>query len=266
MLSLGVPVCHTPDMAHAPQLVAHRGWASTHPENTLESIAAAIDAGLRFVEFDIQLSADEVPILIHDETLDRTAGRPGCVMDMSWADLASVAVGETERLGPQFAGTLVPSLTQARDLIAANSGVTAFVEIKTESLARFGIGPVLDRCMESLDGILQRCVITSFDDRVLEAARDRYGASIAWVLTTWDNDSLDRAATLAPEFLFCNYMKLPVDPLLLPRGSWEWVLYEVVEVELALALHKRGVNYIESMNAGALIQDRRLSGARSNGT
>jgi glycerophosphoryl diester phosphodiesterase len=252
-------------MTCTPQLVAHRGWASVYPENTLESIAAAIDAGLLFVEFDIQLSADEVPVLIHDETLDRTSGRAGCVTDMRWADLKTVTVGETDRLGMQHASVRIPSLAQARDLIAGHPGVTAFVEIKEECLSRSGVGLVLDRCVESLGGILDRCVITSFNDLVLEAARDRFTAAIAWVLSTWDAKSLARAATLAPEFLFCNYRKLPTEPLLLPQGKWEWVLYEVTDVELALALHGRGVNFIESMNAGELMNDSRISGATADG-
>jgi len=253
-------------MASTPQLVAHRGWASIYPENTLESIAAAIDAGLRFVEFDIQLSADEIPVLIHDDTLDRTSGRAGCVLDMSWTDLKTVNVGETERLGMHHAGVRIPSLAQARDLIAGHSGVTAFVEIKEECLSRYGIERVLERCVESLDNILDRCVITSFNDVVLEKARNKYGATTAWVLSTWDAQSLARAATLAPEYLFCNHMKLPVEPLLLPQGGWQWVLYEVTDVELALDLHRRGVNFVESMNAGELIKNSRLSGAITDGT
>jgi glycerophosphoryl diester phosphodiesterase len=186
-------------------------------------------------------------------------------MDMTWADLSRITVGETARLGEEFAEVLLPSLAQARDLIADRAGVTAFVEIKEESLSRFGVGCVLDRCMEALDGIRHRCVITSFDDTVLEMAQGKFDASIAWVLKTWDTDSLARAVTLAPEFLFCNYKKLPDDPMMLPRGEWQWVLYEVGDVELALALHERGVNYIESMNAGELIKDRRISGATADG-
>ncbi|MGI9265753.1 MAG: glycerophosphodiester phosphodiesterase family protein [Gammaproteobacteria bacterium] len=249
-------------MVESPQVVAHRGLASTCPENTLESIAAAITAGIRFVEFDIQLSADEVPVLIHDDQLTRTAARPGCVMDMSWTDLSSVTVGETERLGQQYAGTLLPSLEQARLLIADHPGVTAFVEIKTESLSRFGTDRVLDRCMEALDTLLPHCVITSFDAAVLEIAREKYDAAIAWVLTTWDDDSLAAGAALQPEFLFCNYKKLPPAPLMLPQGEWEWVLYEVIDAALALELHARGAGFIESMDAGDLVKS--LVAARDN--
>ena len=61
-----------------PELIAHRGWAYRYPENTLPAIAGALGAGARYVEFDVQITADGVPVLFHDSTLDRTAGRPGC--------------------------------------------------------------------------------------------------------------------------------------------------------------------------------------------
>ena len=56
------------------ELVAHRGYAARYPENTRESLAAAVRAGARFLEFDVQLSADGVPVLLHDVTL---SARPG---------------------------------------------------------------------------------------------------------------------------------------------------------------------------------------------
>ena len=52
-----------------PELVAHRGYALHYPENTLIGIEAAIRAGARYVEVDVQLSADKVPVLFHDRTL-----------------------------------------------------------------------------------------------------------------------------------------------------------------------------------------------------
>jgi len=50
-------------------LVAHRGWQRRYPENTLPAIKGALDAGARYIEVDVQLSADGVPVLFHDRTL-----------------------------------------------------------------------------------------------------------------------------------------------------------------------------------------------------
>ncbi len=259
-------VCQTRGMTRLPEVVAHRGWATRYPENTLESLAAAIAAGVHHVEFDIQLSADLVPMLIHDETLDRTAGVAGCVMDIEYSELRQIGVGEVTRLGPEFETVLMPSLADARDLLLKYQDVTVFAEIKIESLERFGREPVLDACVAALDGLPGQVVITSFDPEVLEMARRRHGLSIAWVLDLWQADRLDNANRLGPEYLFCNYRKLPETPRLLPQGPWRWVLYEVTEVELAFELRERGVEFVESMRAGELIRELRLAGGAKDGT
>ncbi|HEY9197768.1 MAG TPA: glycerophosphodiester phosphodiesterase family protein, partial [Gammaproteobacteria bacterium] len=49
-----------------PILIAHRGYAARHPENTLSALQAAVAAGARWLEFDVQLSADHEPVLLHD--------------------------------------------------------------------------------------------------------------------------------------------------------------------------------------------------------
>ena len=64
-------------------LLAHRGWASRYPENSRAGIEAALQAGVRSVEIDIQLSGDSVPMVIHDATLERTAGVDRRVSDLN---------------------------------------------------------------------------------------------------------------------------------------------------------------------------------------
>ena len=62
-------------------LIAHRGYPAYYPENTLVGLEAALKAGADFLEFDVQLSADRVPLLLHDENLKRTTGFNGLVTD-----------------------------------------------------------------------------------------------------------------------------------------------------------------------------------------
>jgi glycerophosphoryl diester phosphodiesterase len=76
----------------------HRGLGPTRasgsfPENTIESIEAAIEAGATMVEFDVQLSADDVPVLMHDDTLDRTTTGRGCVSASTLAELRMLDAG-----------------------------------------------------------------------------------------------------------------------------------------------------------------------------
>ena len=64
-----------------PKLIGHRGVKDLCPENTLESIAMALELGLTFVEIDVKISKDKLPILLHDDTLDRTTNGSGLVID-----------------------------------------------------------------------------------------------------------------------------------------------------------------------------------------
>jgi glycerophosphoryl diester phosphodiesterase len=240
-----------------PQMVAHRGWAARYPENSLEALEAALEAGARFVEFDVQLSADSVPVLLHDSTLDRTAAMPGCVHDMGWDQLADVRVGETSRLGEAFAQTRLPSLAQACRLLERWPDRRAFVEIKTESLQRFGLEKVLDHCLAETGPLADRGIITSYSDDLLSLARAKHGQKIAWVLATWNQDELEHARKLAPEYLFCNVNKLPEEGPL-PPGPWQWAVYEITDPNEALALADRGAALVETMAIGEMLQDPRL--------
>lgn len=240
-----------------PELIAHRGWAHRYPENTLPAIEAALAAGARYIEFDVQLTADNVPVLMHDSMLERTAGRPGCVHDMTWEALQSVGVGEIARLGDRFADVKPPSLCKVIKTITASPSVRAFVEIKTESLQRFGVGRVLDHCLASMAPAAQQCIVTSYSDDLLVAARRQTSLPIAWVLPTWDQGSLERANDLAPEYLFCSLRKLPESGSL-PSGPWDWAVYEIVDPALAMTLAARGVRFVETMQIGEMLADARL--------
>lgn len=110
-----------------PRLIAHRGGARLAPENTLPAFAEAARRGYRGIECDVALSADGVPVLMHDETLERTAGASGRVCDRTLAQLAGLDAGAW--FHPRFAGTRIPTLEQA---IAAwqAAGQQALIELK----------------------------------------------------------------------------------------------------------------------------------------
>lgn len=235
-----------------PDIVAHRGWATRHPENSLAAIESALAAGVRHVEFDVQLSSDGMPVLIHDPTLDRTAGRSGCVMDLPWSELKRVEVRSNEP-GPPRDTAPLPALFQVVALLADYPAATAFVELKTESIERFGGRHCVGRCLETLAPVQPRSVLTSFDERALTTTRELSAMPVAWALARYDEASLARARTLAPEFLFCNHRKLPEDDAPLPSGPWSWVIYEVRTAALARALAARGVAYVETMAVGELM-------------
>ncbi|MBL8494002.1 MAG: glycerophosphodiester phosphodiesterase [Rhodocyclaceae bacterium] len=110
-----------------PRLLAHRGGGTMAPENTLAGLRAAAEHGFRAVEFDVMLSADGVPVLIHDETLERTTNGAGRVSDTPFDNLRRLDAGSW--LDARFAGEPVPAFDKALDACRV-LGLAANVEIK----------------------------------------------------------------------------------------------------------------------------------------
>jgi glycerophosphoryl diester phosphodiesterase len=235
-----------------PDIIAHRGNAIEYPENTLQALESAVALGVRHVEFDVQLTADHVPVVFHDADLTRVANRPDSVHTLPWLQLAEIPVGETSRFGDRFAHTFAPSLAQTVDAIAGWSGVTAFVEIKRASMRHFGREPVLRRVSQVLQPVLDRCVLISFDLAAIKVLRLMTGARIGWVLESYDADSLREATALAPEFLFCNLERVPIGTQQLWPGRWDWAIYEVRDLETARHCHELGARYVETMAVRSL--------------
>jgi len=236
-----------------PDIIAHRGNAAEFPENTLPALESAVELGLKHVEFDVQLTADNVPVVIHDSTLERVGDRPDSVHELSWAELAEIPVGEIKRFGPRFAYTYPPSLAQTVDAIAGWQGVTAFVEIKRASMRKVGRETVLRRVAEIVRPILDRCVFISFDLPSVKILRMMTGARIGWVAQDYSADALREAQSLAPEYLFCNLERIPEPTVQLWPGPWQWAIYEVRAIETAQRCRAMGAAFVESMAVKALL-------------
>ncbi|TLM66826.1 MAG: glycerophosphoryl diester phosphodiesterase [Deltaproteobacteria bacterium] len=97
-------------------LYAHRGASAEAPENTLAAFARALEAGADGVELDVHLSADGVPVVIHDETLERTTDGEGPVD--AWEREYLQALDAGSWFAPHFAGEGVPTLDQVLHLLA----------------------------------------------------------------------------------------------------------------------------------------------------
>lgn len=92
------------------RIAAHRGVASLAPENTMAGIYKAAELGLSWIEIDTQLSADGVPVIIHDKTIDRCSNGKGAVADLHWSELQQLDVGSW--FDTSFANERLPSLRQ----------------------------------------------------------------------------------------------------------------------------------------------------------
>lgn len=153
-----------------PRVVGHRGAAAYAPENTLASFREARARGAAWVEFDVKLTADGVPILMHDDTLARTARVDRPVAATPWREIVGLDAGSW--FGAQFAGEPIPSLEQAiACLLALGLGVN--VEIKPCP------GREAETALATMDTLRRHWppaaptpLISSFKDAALAAARD----------------------------------------------------------------------------------------------
>ena len=98
-----------------PKIIGHRGAAGYAPENTIEAIQTAADMGIKWVELDVKLTKDDVPIIFHDDTLDRTTNGSGPVAQKTWSEICDLEAGSW--FGDSWAGTKIPSLEDALDCI-----------------------------------------------------------------------------------------------------------------------------------------------------
>lgn len=149
-----------------PPPIAHRGDPSQAPENTMPSFRKALQVGARTLETDVQFTSDGVPVLMHDDVVDRTTNGTGPVSALTLDQVRSLDAGSW--YGARFAGTRVPTLYELLDL-AHRHGARVQVELK--------VRPTPDQMAAFLDRIRwlsmgRSVVVNSFDPQtVLDVRR-----------------------------------------------------------------------------------------------
>lgn len=207
-------------------IVAHRGNAAEFRENSIAAIQSAIALGCRFVEFDIQISSDRVPVLMHDGAWFRLKGKDRDSVDISAYGLTSLGFAKLEDVSA---------------LLRDHPEVTAFVEIKAEAIDRFGHEEAVRMVAELVDPA--QAVIISFDLKACEIAR-RLGFRIGAVISDISRETQDRCGLLKPEFTFTDHTLIGGA---VPWRGTTWVAYEVESTSAAEAVRAKGVTLIETM-------------------
>jgi len=233
-------------------LMAHRGYAEAYPENTLAAISAAGDAGIDLIEFDIQLSRDGVPVLMHDNSLKRTANSKLLVTETDSTDLALIEANYADGFGSVHSGNVIPTLEAALTLLEKNCDWTYFIELKRESIDVFGAEYVVEKLLPLIYDYLPRCVLISFEYECLEEVCRRSDVHVGWVLREYSEQSHGQALALDPDYLLINHRRLPRRDVALWEGDWQWVSYEVTDAPHARELRDRGIDIISSMAAPQL--------------
>jgi glycerophosphoryl diester phosphodiesterase len=129
------------------RVLAHRGGGTLAPENTIAAIDVGREFGFRAVEFDVRLSRDGVPVVIHDATLERTTNGAGTVASHTAAQLACLDAGSWR--APRFAGASVPTLESVIGHCRTHD-VWPNIEIKEVEGTEQHVGAVVARAVASL--------------------------------------------------------------------------------------------------------------------
>jgi len=146
-----------------PRIVAHRGGGALAPENTLGAIRLGASMGFKGVEFDVMLAGDGTPVLIHDETVDRTTNGKGSVPGMKFEELARLLIGKDERI-PRYED----AVRLCREL-----GIWANVEIKPAKGHERATGDAVARMTRELwKGAPIMPLLSSFSPDALAAAQE----------------------------------------------------------------------------------------------
>lgn len=140
--------------------IAHRGFRSKYPENTMLAFKKAVEAGCDGIEFDVHLSKDGELVIIHDETLDRTTNGTGLVGEKTLADLKKLNAAVTHPALTDFEP--IPTLREYFEYAATQPNLITNIELKTGVFVYQGIELKVYTLMKEFN-LIDRCIISSFN-------------------------------------------------------------------------------------------------------
>lgn len=184
-----------PLLAFHPPVIAHRGASAVAPENTLAAIRAAREQGASWIELDVKITYDGVPVLMHDETLDRTTSGSGFVAEAAWTEVARLDAGGA--FAGAFKGEAVPHLTEAVNALLFNN-LSLMLEIKP------------------CPGRAKATTMVA----VIELAKVWPEGDVYPVISSFDKESLEIVAQLEPQWPRC----LIIDNW---ESDWQMIAAEV---------------------------------------
>ena len=239
-------------------LIAHRGWQNCYPENTLPAIKAAINAGARHIEIDIQLSRDGVPILLHNRTLDHMANYSGAAHELTLDELQQLNAGEASRFGDRFTHLRLCTLADVVSLITPHPDIHLYVELKRVAIEHHGEARVVENVLQTIEPVATQCTLISFWLPALAIAQQQGFARLGPVLIEWQQLDNHELIALSPSVIFCDSEKIPAN-LNLATLPWPFAIYEIDESETARYWLNRGARWIETFRIGELLSEHSLS-------
>lgn len=223
-----------------PLVIGHRGAAAQAPENTLAGLRLAKALGAAQVEFDVRLTGDGEPVLMHDARIERTTDGHGAVAELSFAEIERRDAGGW--FAREFRGERVPHLVEAVKLLG-RLDMGAVIELKPApgAAARLAqaVAAVLAACWPAH---LSPPLVSSFDAEALAAAREAMPAvARALVLGAVPGDWRARATALGAAALHLDHRALDAAAVAAVTAELPLCAYTVNEAQRARDLAAWGV-------------------------
>jgi glycerophosphoryl diester phosphodiesterase len=152
--------------------IAHRGFSGKYPENTKIAFARAIELGADMIELDVTLSKDKIPVVIHDDTLERTSNGKGKVRNVSLEKLKELDFGSW--MNSKFSEERIPTLEEVLQQIK-KSKIWLNIEIKSSAYEKkFSESCIESQAIRLIEKykLFNRIVISSFEPKILLRLRE----------------------------------------------------------------------------------------------
>ncbi|MBO9541890.1 hypothetical protein J7643_14980 [bacterium] len=149
-------------------VVAHRGYSSRYPENTVAAVRAAAEFGVDMVEVDVQLTKDRELVVMHDASVDRTTNGKGNVRDLKFAQIRALDAGS--KFKPEFAGEKVPTLDEVLDAVRGKAMLNIEVKGKLNAEERAFMAAKVNEAIERKQ-YLSHVQVMSFDSAFMQEMR-----------------------------------------------------------------------------------------------
>ena len=234
-----------------PIFIAHRGYAFAYPENTLIAIEAAREAGAQFVEVDIQLSSDHIPVLFHDRDLQRLCQQEGAIHDYTFSQLEEFNASYSEKFSSQYLENKITSLQEFIGYLKKHPELSAFIELKRSMIDEFGEEKVLDILLPMFEGMKKQISFISYNVNTLKIIHNRSHFSTGIVVDDWKG--YDKSADWDPEWVFCSADGLPENNAELEIKA-KIAVFEVGNIGLAKHLLAKGIYHLETFRVKEMLE------------
>lgn len=195
------------------EIIAHRGFSARSPENTLAAFSLAIERGADSIEFDIQLAAGGVPVVIHDPTLNRTTGTWGQVAQKTLEQLKALDAGSW--FSREFSGEKIPTL---KETLLAVKAIPKYIYLDVKKHCDWTREQVQDLLeMLAEEGWQDRCIVSSFSDKFVQQVLDLSSDfTIGYIVGDRKNykTQLAKAANAGKAVIISEYRALLKEPSL----------------------------------------------------